>query len=116
MHEFSICRSIVAAVEEELSRLDPPPKRLAKVRVVVGRMHQIVPEYLVSAYQVLTRESPANGSGLEIAQVPVTGRCRACQWEGEIQLPVFRCGACGAFEVDLAGGKELYLDHLEVET
>lgn len=115
MHEYSICTRIVDAVLEEMSRLHPPPRRLHKIRIVVGRLHQIVPDYLATAYEMLTRDTPAEGSEMELDVRPVTARCRACTWEGPIEPPFFRCGGCEAFEVDVTGGKELYLEHLQVE-
>jgi len=115
MHELSICQSIVNAALEEVARLDPPP-RLRSLQIVCGALHQIVPEFLVDAYRILSRDTVLAGSELKIRIVPVTGRCRQCAWEGEITPPVFQCGACEQFEIELLAGKELFLDRLEVET
>ncbi|MBN2491285.1 MAG: hydrogenase maturation nickel metallochaperone HypA [Planctomycetes bacterium] len=115
MHEFSICQSLVDAALEEFRRIEPTPERITRVRVVAGRLHQLVPEFLQSAYEVLTKDTPAEGSEMELRLVPVTGRCTACGWEGEIEPPVFQCAGCGAFAIELCGGKELYLDQMEIE-
>jgi hydrogenase nickel incorporation protein HypA/HybF len=115
MHELSICRGLVDAVLEEFRRLEPPAVRITRIHVVAGRLHQIVPDFLRSAYEVLTRDTPAEGSELELEILPLTGRCRACGWEGEIEPPVFRCAGCEAFAIELGGGKELALDRMEVE-
>ena len=117
MHEMSICQGIVEAVVEEMGRLDPPPERLIKIRVVAGGLHQIVPEYLCDAWTYLTRETPAEGSELELAFTPVRGRCRGegCGWEGEIRPPRFQCPKCERFDLKLTSGKELYLDRMEIE-
>jgi len=115
MHEFSICTQIVDAAIDEYDRLSPAPQRLSKVRVVVGRMHQIVPEHLIFAYEVLTRGTAAEGSEIELVPVPVAASCPSCGWCGTLELPVFRCGDCGAREIEVQGGKELYLEHIEVE-
>ncbi len=114
MHEFSIGQRIVDAVLDELGRLDPPPVRLSKTHVVVGALHQIVPEQLISAYELLSEGTLLAGSSLELTLAPVVVRCRACRWQGSIDLPLFRCDACQSLGVDLIGGKELYLDHLQV--
>ena len=116
MHEFSIGQRIVDAVLEELARLDPPANRLSKTRVVLGELHQIVPDYLISAYGLLIEGTPLAGSELELVLAPVIGRCRACGWEGRMDVPLFRCGQCRSLDVDMIGGKELHLDHLEVVT
>jgi hydrogenase nickel incorporation protein HypA/HybF len=81
----------------------------------VGALHQIVPENLKFAYEVLTRETPAAGSELMMVSVPITAQCRACGWKGEIRSPLFLCGACNSGEIELIGGKELYLDNLEID-
>jgi len=114
MHEFGIGEELVAAVVSELARFSPPP-HLLKVRVVVGGLRQVIPDNLAFAYEVLTRDTPAAGSALEIQILPLQGECSGCGWQGEIVLPVFQCGACGAFAVRTLGGMELYLDSLEIE-
>ncbi|MHB0936921.1 MAG: hydrogenase maturation nickel metallochaperone HypA/HybF [Armatimonadota bacterium] len=114
MHEFGIGQELVAAVVSELGRFTPPP-RLQKVRVVVGGLRQVIPDNLLFAYEVLSRDTPAAGSVLEIETLPLRGECADCGWQGEITLPVFQCGACRAYAVRTLGGMELYLDSLEIE-
>jgi hydrogenase nickel incorporation protein HypA/HybF len=116
MHEFSICDGIVKAAVQELGKMKPKPLRLIKTRVVVGDLHQIVEDSLQFAYEVLVRDTPAAGSELVIRHVPVTARCKACGWQGEIRSPLFLCGACNSGEIELVTGKELFLENLEVET
>ncbi len=115
MHEFAICSNIVDSVLEEYARIEPPPGKLLKTRVVAGQMHQLVPEYLSFAYEVLTRDTPVAGSTIEIVPVPVRGRCRACGWEGEITPPLFQCDSCDEFDIETTSGMELHLDGLEIE-
>jgi hydrogenase nickel incorporation protein HypA/HybF len=115
MHEFSICEGLVEAVLKEMGKLDPPPDRLVRIRVVMGRLHQIVPDYLDQAFEVLARGTAAEGAEMNMEMLPVVGRCNACQWEGEVEPPFFRCGRCEALDLDVVKGKELYLDRMEVE-
>lgn len=114
MHELSLCQGLVDYALEELRKL-PPASRLTRVRVVVGELRRIVPESLTFAYDVLTKDTPAAGSVLEIIHKPITVRCRQCAWEGAITGALFRCAACDSTDVELTAGKELYLDSLEVE-
>lgn len=115
MHEYAICAGLVDAVLEELDALDPPGGRLRRVRVVAGALHQFVPEFMETAFGLLTRDTPAAGARLELAIRPVTARCPACGWSGEIAVPFFQCPACGSLRLDLLTGKELYLDQLTIE-
>ncbi len=115
MHEFGIAEELVKAVMAELGRFSPAP-RLRRVRVVAGGLRQIVPDNLAFAYDVLTRDTPAAGSALEIVTLPLVGVCTACGWRGELHDAVFHCGACGAFTLRTEGGMALYLDSLEIDT
>ncbi len=115
MHEFGICRELVSAVVTEMNRLDPPARCMRRVRVVVGALRQVIPDNLTFAYEVLTRGTPAEGSTLEIAAVPVTARCEQCGQVVTVEDAVFLCIACGSSRLELLSGMELYLDTLEIE-
>jgi len=115
MHEFSICQSLVDALLVEVDKLEPTPKRLVTARVVVGDLRQIVPEFLRNAYEVLTKDTVAEGSKLEIRTLPIQARCAECKWEGTVKAPFFQCPSCESFQVETTGGMELYLEGMEVE-
>lgn len=115
MHEFSIGESIVRSVMAELERQNVPPGALCSVRIAVGALHQIIPDTLIFAYTSLTQDTPAAGSRLVLRSVPVTARCKACGWEGALQVPVFLCGACQSGAIELLTGMELQLESLEVK-
>jgi hydrogenase nickel incorporation protein HypA/HybF len=115
MHEFSICSGIVDAVLSEYEKLSPPPRRLISARIVVGRLHQIVPESLRMAYEILTKDTVAAQSNLDIVVVPVVCKCMECLYEGEIEYPLFLCNQCGSSNLVTVKGKEMYLENLEVE-
>ena len=116
MHEFSICENLVNIVVSETEKLGPGQVRLVSAMVVVGDLRQIVPDYLKQAYEILTKDTVAEGSALEISSAPVAFRCENCGWQGEISKHEFRCRACSSSRVEIVGGMELYLKNLEVET
>jgi len=113
MHEVSICQGLVKVVLDEMAQRAILAGAVRRVRVVAGALHQIVPESLEFAYDLLTRATPAAGSKLELHVTPLMARCTACDWRGAIEPPVFLCGKCGA-GVELEGGDELYVEDLEI--
>lgn len=116
MHELSICQGIVDAVVSETAKLNPPAKRVIRVRIVVGKLRQLVPSYMQDAYLLLTKDTLAQGSALDIRVEPVTGLCPLCGWKGELSPSNCTCGACGSDRTEVSGGLELYLENIEVET
>lgn len=116
MHEFSICQSLVEVVIGEMKKVSSGPVHLVKACVVIGRLRQIVPEYLQQAYEILTKDTIAEGSALEVKPAPIIGRCEDCGWQGELPRCEFFCQACGSSKAEIVGGMELYLDNMEIET
>ncbi|MCK5242347.1 hydrogenase maturation nickel metallochaperone HypA [bacterium] len=115
MHEFSICQNLVDAIVNEVNAIQPLPKRLLKVHVALGHLRQIIPEYLQFAYEVLIKDTVAEGSELLVRTVPLEVKCRKCQWQGEIERQAFICKSCGSTELEMLTGMELYLENLEIE-
>ena len=116
MHEFAICKDLVEAVVTETAKIRPKPCRLVKARVVVGALRQIVPDNLMFAYGILSKDTIVEGSVLEVRPLPVVGKCETCGWQGEMAKDNFSCEECKSDKVELVGGTELYLDNLEVTT
>jgi hydrogenase nickel incorporation protein HypA/HybF len=113
MHEFSLAQEIVRTTLQELTKR--PGARLLTVRVVVGRMRQVVPDTMHFAFRSLVQDSPAAGAALVLRWVPIVLACPKCGQETEIAGPPFWCPACGSTRVDLRSGNELYLEELEIE-
>ncbi len=115
MHEFSIGQTIVETVIAEVTKRDPVPSRVLTTRIVVGKLRQLVPEYLQFAYEQLTKDTIAEGSSLEISHKPIIGKCGACGWQGEMDIDGFLCKQCNAHSAEIVSGRELYLESLEIE-
>ena len=116
MHEFSMCQTIVKIVLDELKKYGTEPIQLKSVKLCIGKYHQLVPENLTFAYEVLTKDSPAEGSVLDIEVFPILIQCKSCNWKGEIAPHLYRCEICSSGDVEVIGGKELFIESLEVDS
>ena len=115
MHEFNICQTIVDTVNEHASRLPNPSARITKTVIVMGLLRQLVPEYMQTAYEILTKGTKAEGSVLEVKHEAVTFTCDACGKVNKTTEIKFSCPSCGSKRGRVDGGRELYLESLEVE-
>lgn len=114
MHEFSICQTLVATVLKELGRVKGKRINLKKVRVNAGQYHRLVPASLKAAYKILTADTPARGSSLLVKTIPLKLKCNQCGWKGITRDVLFACRKCGGADMDILGGKELFLESIEV--
>ena len=114
MHELSLCKSIVDTVLEQMKKHDLPRGSLLSTKINVGAMRQIVSEQMQFAYGVLTKNTIAAGSELDITVLPVIIKCNACGWKGQTDTIMAYCPECFSVDVIMLQGKELTLEKLEV--
>jgi len=110
VHELSIASALADIV---LRHADG--RRVTAVEVRVGRLRQVVPDALEFAFELVARETPLEGARLELQDVPVTVRCRACDAESQVEDFPFACAVCGGLDVEVTAGDELSVEAIEVD-
>ncbi len=119
MHELAIAQAIVAAAERHAEG-----RPVSVVRVEVGRLRQVVPEYLAFYFEVASRETLCEGAELEWEREASVLRCGDCgaEWDPapapareEDELIVrFRCPACESANHTVVSGDELVVESIDV--
>lgn len=113
MHEFSIIQSVFdilekSAKEQRITRID-------KVVLQVGRLRQIMPDFMQAAFEVASEGTIAEGAALEIIDVPIRMRCQSCGKDFEVERNTYICPYCDATGVQLLSGKEVFIERIEGE-
>jgi hydrogenase nickel incorporation protein HypA/HybF len=119
MHELAVAQAIVAAAERHAE--DRP---VSVVRVRVGRLRQVVPDYLSFYFEVAAKETICEGAELEWERVPSLLHCSVCaaEWDPapppareRDQLTVsFRCPECKSAEHRVISGDDLVVESIDV--
>ena len=120
VHELSIANEIVAVAERTAGGLP-----VAVVRVKVGRLRQVVPEYLDFYFEAAARGTVCEGAAMEWERLPSLLRCDRCatEWDPapapartEDELLVdFRCPGCRSGLHSVVSGDELLVESIDVE-
>ncbi len=111
MHELSITKSMLRIIAREMK--SNGVKRLKKVHIKVGELTAIEPEALRFCFEESIRSTPMEGALLEIDDVPLTGRCKACGTEFRIEAFTNICPDCGGNEIERIAGTELDIISIE---
>lgn len=119
MHELAIAQAIVAAAERHAEG-----RPVSVVRVRVGRLRQVVPEYLGFYFEIASKETICEGAALEWERVPSLLRCSECgeEWDpapppartGDELVVRFRCPACESADHRVVSGDELVVESIDV--
>ncbi|WP_300160010.1 hydrogenase maturation nickel metallochaperone HypA [Solidesulfovibrio sp.] len=116
MHELSIAQSLIALIEDEMAKHGK--KTLLTVKIKHGRLSAVVPEALEMGFTALTMDTRLAGARLELEEIPVVLRCRACSREftPEGSSAFAPCPGCGEeLGHAVVSGRELYIEYLELE-
>lgn len=112
MHEMSLAEGIVGIIEETART-----QGFAKVKAVwleIGQLSSVEPEALRFCYDAVTRETLAEGSRLEIIEVPGAGWCLQCGETVPIPALYEACPKCGSYQVQPTQGTEMRVKEIEV--
>ncbi len=115
MHELSLVESVLKIVNDYAA--EHRFSRVNSISLSFGRLSCIEPKALQFAFEVQSRETPAEGARLDLQILPAVAHCFSCGGDSEIQ-ETYRaeCPRCLGKDVLLTGGtEELKLLELEVE-
>jgi len=114
MHELYIAECIVKSVAASLP-MDVPSDSVREIRVQVGQLDAVIPETLLFVFDAIKRNSGLPNANLSVEQIDVVCRCRACNQEFGIELPVFICPQCRSGDVEVLRGRGILLTGITVQ-
>lgn len=113
MHEIGIALSLLEGVEA--CAREQGAQRVLSVRVRVGALSGVVRDALLFSWDVATAQTIAEGSTLEIEEVPVAVFCERCNGERAPRpYSGLLCPDCGIPSSRILRGREMQLVAMEV--
>lgn len=112
MHELSLCESLLEIIEEQASVHNY--RRVRTVWLEVGRFAGVECDALRFSFDVVMRESLAEGAKLNIIDIPGRGWCFDCGEEVSLEEGFEFCPRCRG-PVQITAGQEFRIKELEVE-
>ncbi len=111
MHEMAIAQGILDIALNAAQGQGA----IKRIKLKIGEMAGVVPESLHFCFESVAAQTAATGAELEIELVPLKAVCGSCKNEFAVQEYRFVCPECRAITVDIVSGRELAVEHLEVE-
>ncbi len=109
MHDYYAVETLVEQLTKELGSLgDPEAERVREVRVRADVT--LSPDSLEQAYEMLTQDTPLEGSRLVVESSPDDRLCPTCgrSWSAtheDVAGHLLICPSCGALSALEAGGR-----------
>lgn len=113
MHEMSIAESVLQIVEDA-ARAEGG-RKVNAVWLEIGQLASVEKESLRFCFDVVTRDSIAQGARLEIIETAGQGWCMKCACNVPLTALYEPCPGCGGFQIQVTGGEEMRVKELEIE-
>lgn len=112
MHEMSICENILDALKEQARVQSFDTVR--RVRLEIGPLSGVEIEALKFGFDVVMRNSLAEGAVLDIIQTEARAKCLDCGSLSPIAERFDPCPDCGSHHLEVLTGEELRIKDVEV--
>ena len=112
MHEMSLCEGILQVLEDEAGK-----QGFSEVRQVwleIGRLAGVELEALRFSFDVVVRDTLADGAKLSIIDVPGVAWCLQCAESVPVEQRFDACPKCGSYQLQVTAGDEMRIKELEV--
>ncbi len=129
MHEWAVAEGIVEALVERGRK--EGAKRITGFRLILGEIQGVEEEALRFALRELSRGTMLEGAEVTVERERGRVGCRGCGFEwfpgegsGEEEalhflpdlLPLFlKCPRCGSVDLEIRGGRGIWVSSLEIE-
>ena len=113
MHELAIVEGIIDAAVPEAEKHGAT--RILAIKLKIGELSGVIPECIQEYFNIAAAGSMAENAKLIVERVPATIRCRSCGYDGALGKRRRRCPNCEGTDFTLTGGREYFVDSLEVE-
>jgi hydrogenase nickel incorporation protein HypA/HybF len=109
MHELALSDAVVEIVCKHANG-----RRVTTVELKIGHLRQVNPTALTFGFELLTKDTVAEGAELVCTLVPAQITCRRCRSSTQANSFPFSCVSCDSFDVELVSGEEFHVESIEV--
>ena len=113
MHELAITESILEITLRHAGQAQVT--RVTDLYLVIGQLSSIVDDSIQFYWDIISKDTPAEGAKLHFRRLPVELVCLSC---GRRYTPVgedFACPDCHSEQIKVVAGEEFFLESIEVE-
>jgi hydrogenase nickel incorporation protein HypA/HybF len=113
MHEYNITESMLSLAIEKAR--EAQAAKITRINLVLGELSGVVGECVRQYFEILGRDTIADGAALCFEMKPTLLRCRKCEKEFSLADHKWACPDCGEISVEIVSGRECYMESIEVE-
>jgi hydrogenase nickel incorporation protein HypA/HybF len=113
VHELPATEGILATALETAA--EAGAEQVLAIDLVIGDLSSIVDDSVQFYFDILSRDTIADGATLRFRRVPGEALCFGCGHRYTVRPPLDpACPACHAYAVRVSGGDDFFIESIEV--
>jgi hydrogenase nickel incorporation protein HypA/HybF len=114
MHELPVTQAILDTALNAAQQAGA--RRILAIDLVVGELSGIVDDSVQFYFDILSQGTLAQGAMLRFQRQPAQARCLDCGHSYPAAPPLAPfCPACGGARVQVSGGRQFFLESIEID-
>jgi len=113
MHELSITESVLNLALEKAREANVA--KITRINLVTGELSGVVAECIQFYFDIISKDTVADGAELSIRVTPTMLHCDKCDKDFSPTDGRWTCPTCNEIALDIVSGRECYMESLEVE-
>jgi hydrogenase nickel incorporation protein HypA/HybF len=114
MHELSVTESILDIALRHGAQAGA--KRITDLYLVIGQLSSIVDDSVQFYWDMVAKDTIAEGGKLHFERMPVEMVCLECSETYQPSPSALECPNCSSIRVKLVSGNEFFVKAIDVET
>ncbi len=114
MHELTVTESILEIALRHAN--EAKATRITNLYLVIGQFASIVDDSVQFYWDIISKETIAEGATLHFKRLPATLHCRDCNQDYSPGSTGFSCPNCHSNHVQIVSGDEFYMEAIDVES
>ena len=114
MHELAVTESLL-----EIALRHAPQEgsaRITNLYLVIGQFASIIDDSVQFYWEIIAKDTIAEGAQLHFRRIPAEILCLACQQRYHPERDQLLCPNCGSTQLKILNGDEFFLEAIDVET
>lgn len=110
MHELSVTQSVL-----DIALKNAGARKVKQINLVIGQFSSIVDDSVQFYWDIISKDTSAEGSLLHFERIPGEMTCQNCGYVFRPTDESFDCPSCSSPFVRITKGEEFQVDSIDVE-